>query len=210
MISPIVIAGCGRSGTSLLLSLLSCHPDLYAIPEETLALSSSPLRLDGFPTDRRWVEKTPINVHNLPVILEQLPTAKVLNIVRDGRDVITSQHPGFRGPYVSIERWIRDVSAGRKMEDHERVFTLRYRDVVREPKTLHRICDFLELSFAPEFLRYPETATVQSHAAWDGPARPLSAASVDRWKSPEHRDDVARFMRKRKAVELLRHYDFEV
>ena len=36
--SPIVIGGCARSGTTLLLSVLSCHPNVYAIPVETQAL----------------------------------------------------------------------------------------------------------------------------------------------------------------------------
>jgi len=35
---PIVIGGCARSGTSLLLSLLSCHPQIIAIPVETQTL----------------------------------------------------------------------------------------------------------------------------------------------------------------------------
>jgi hypothetical protein len=223
VISPVVIAGCGRSGTSLLLSVLSCHPELYAIAHETLALTESPLRLSGFPTDRRWVEKTPWNVHNLPAILEGLPTARVLNIVRDGRDVITSRHPldqgGATSPsrtaatvqqsYISIERWIRDVSAGKAMESHERVHTLRYCDLVRDTAyTLERLCDFLDLWLVPELLRYPETASVQMHLAWDGPARPLNADSIGRWRQPEHAADVERFMRKEKAVALLRHYSY--
>jgi hypothetical protein len=32
---PIIIGGCARSGTTLLLSVLSCHPNIYAIPDET-------------------------------------------------------------------------------------------------------------------------------------------------------------------------------
>jgi hypothetical protein len=209
VISPVVIAGCGRSGTSLLLSVLSCHPDLYAIGHETLALTESPLRLSGFPKDRRWMEKTPANVLNLPAILEGLPTARVLNIVRDGRDVITSRHPLEQGPYISIERWIRDVTAGKEMETHERVHMLRYCDLVRDTAyTLERLCDFLDLWLVPELLRYPETASVQMHLAWDGPARPLNADSIGRWRKPEHADDVERFMRKERAVALLRHYSY--
>lgn len=203
----IVIGGCGRSGTSLLLSLLSCHPDLQAIPEETLKLASTPLDLTGFPSGR-WVEKTPINVHNIPAILE-VPEAQFIHIVRDGRDVVTSRHPLQPGPYVSAERWIRDVTAGKNMESHERVHTLRYRDLIYETsETLHSLCYFLDIPFAPEFMRYPQTATVQSHGAWDGPARPLSDSSVGRWQLPEHAETVERFMRKEKAVALLRHYSF--
>ena len=34
---PILIGGCGRSGTTLLLAVLSCHPAIVAIDEETRA-----------------------------------------------------------------------------------------------------------------------------------------------------------------------------
>ena len=35
--SPLIIGGCGRSGTTLLLSVLSAHPKVLAIPHETEA-----------------------------------------------------------------------------------------------------------------------------------------------------------------------------
>lgn len=37
--NPLFIGGGGRSGTTLLLSLISVHPDIYAIPYETRAVS---------------------------------------------------------------------------------------------------------------------------------------------------------------------------
>lgn len=207
---PVVIAGCGRSGTSLLLSVLSCHPDLQAIPNETLALTKTPLELGGFPSGR-WVEKTPSNVHNIPAILAGIPTARVIHIVRDGRDVITSRHPLQKGRYVSTERWVNDVSAGAGCEHLERVTVVRYRDLVRDyERTMRRLCDFLDLTFAQEFMHYPRTATVQRHPAWKGPARPLSVSSVDRWKRPRWSGYVAEFMANPRAVGLLRRYGFEV
>lgn len=211
MNSPIVIAGCGRSGTSLLLSVLSCHPELHAIGYETSALTENPLRLEHFPTDRRWVEKTPANVHNLGAILDGIPDCLVIHMVRDGRDVCTSMHPLWNGPYISIDRWVADVSAGARWERHKRVMVVRYRDLVRDyERTVYRLCAFLRLTLADEFEDYPLTATVQTHAAWSGPARPLSDSSIGRWKLPEHAAAIAEFMQNRKAVSLLKRYQFEV
>lgn len=206
----IVIAGCGRSGTSLLLSVLSCHPDLTAIPHETRALADTPLRLEELPHQGRWVEKTPINVLNLPRILRALPDAKVIHLVRDGRDVITSHHPKVEGQYVTTARWVRDVSAGARSEDHPRVTVVRYRDLVQDYEpTLRNLCDFLDITWTERFIDYPNTATVQTHAAWDGPARAIDAASVDRWKRPEFSKLVSAFMQTKQAVRLLERYGFE-
>lgn len=207
---PVVIGGCGRSGTSLLLSVLSCHPDLQAIPHETSALIQTPLRLDEFPPGR-WVEKTPSNVHNITTILRELPTAQVIHIVRDGRDVITSRHPLRKGRYITTERWVRDVTAGAGCEHLERVTVVRFRDLVRhyEPTT-RRLCDFLNLPWAVEFEHYPRSATVQTHAAWKGPARRLTDSQVDRWKRHRWSGYVREFMANPQAVGLLRRYGYEL
>src|SRR4029079_19474635 len=101
-----------RAGTPLLLSMRSCHPHLLAIPNETAALCptayelpdapdlTAPFDLDDLrdalaceigPRVRRWMEKTPRNVLYFERILEELwPDARLINVVRDGRDVITS------------------------------------------------------------------------------------------------------------------------
>jgi len=45
----------------------------------------------------RWAEKTPLHVHRIDYILTHFPKAKIVHILRDGRDVICSlvTHPKF-------------------------------------------------------------------------------------------------------------------
>jgi Sulfotransferase family len=219
---PIVLGGCGRSGTSLLLSVLSCHPHVFAIPRETRALSPAPpkfdVSLDFAKLDRllaqyeipveatRWCEKTPKNVLFFGRILDALgPRVRVIHVVRDGRDVVTSSHPASpKDFWVPTERWVGDVSAGLAYADHPQVLTVRYEDLVTsfEPE-VRRICSFLGEEFVESFLCYPESARVRETADKVFSARPIDRTSIGRWRNPEYRNLIRRFMRDARAVELL-------
>jgi hypothetical protein len=156
--NPILIGGCGRSGTTLLLSLMSAHPEIYAVPYETEAFTPGAYPPEGnvslegeFRIDflyshfleadvdlegvARWCEKTPMNVHFFGRLTEYFgPEMRFLNIVRDGRDVVTSQHPNDPTSYwVTPHRWVRDVQAGRRVEDHDQCLTIKYEDLVEAP-----------------------------------------------------------------------------
>lgn len=108
---------------------------------------------------RRWVDKTPMHVRALPRILRCFPEARVIHLIRDGRDVACSlrHHPKervHRGRIVPnrvdrpieacAERWLRDVGAGLAFASHPRVETLRYERLVADPEAeLRRACRFL-------------------------------------------------------------------
>lgn len=236
---PIVIGGCGRSGTSLLVSILSCHPHIFAIAEETVALCPDgygpdglynrnpkmdvplePWRIYRYLIDhldrgeyRRWCEKTPRNVLYFRRILEHFGRrVRLIHIVRDGRDVITSRHPTDpSGFWVSPDRWVRDVAAGREFEGHPQVLTLRYEDLLRDYEgTLRRLCDHIGEKFHPAFLDYPESARVKQSLAWFGGARKITTDSIGRWKRPEFADRIKTFMSEPGAVELLQHFGYPV
>jgi len=227
----ILIGGCGRSGTTVLQGLLSCHTEVVAVDVETSAFCrtaymgqvdlQSPFELERVyrrlvmvsipPAANRWSEKTPKNVLYARRALRYLgPRARFIHIVRDGRDVVTSKH--FRAPdryWVAPERWIHDVGAGRKLEGNPRVHTLRYEDLVRrlEP-TLRDLCAFLDMPFDRKMLEYPDTATVNRLDGWEPRLRPISAASIGRWEHPEHREAVEALMAHPQAAGLLDHYGY--
>jgi len=232
--NPIIIGGCPRSGTTLLLSILSCHPKLYAIGDETGALcprsslaphgSKFTIRKDkiikymideALDTDaERWCEKTPRNVLAYETLIHHFgKNTKVLNIVRDGRDVVTSRHPSNRNTYyVSVEKWIHTIEAGLTVSDNPRVFTLRYEDLVLDYEDeLRRVCEFLELDFVDDFLNYPESARIKGTAekdAWNRQRTAVHNASIGRYKHPEHCDVIHRFMATPRAVDLLEYYRY--
>jgi len=234
---PIVIGGCGRSGTTLLLSILSCHSKIFAIDIETVALCPDGYGADGMynkapdlnvpfrlekiyhylteheiPTScTRWCEKTPRNVFYFDRILRHFGSGvRLIHIVRDGRDVVTSIHPGHETKFwVPPERWIMDVAAGRQMEKHPQILTIRYEDLVRNYEvTMRRICEFVEEEFIAEFLSYPNSARLKESGAWFNPAQATNDKSIGRWKDAKYQKVAAELLSEPMAIELLQHYGY--
>ena len=227
----ILIGGCGRSGTTVLNGLLSCHPEIQVLDIETSAFCQTAytervdleadfklerlyrrlVRIDIPASCTRWSEKTPKNILFAARALEYLgPGARFIHIVRDGRDVVTSRHRRAPDRYwVAPERWVMDVEAGRALESHPRVITVRYEDLVMDvEEQLRRLCTFLDLPFAKQMLGYPDTARVPRSEGWVPRLRPISADSVGRWRASEHREAVETLLSDPRALALMRNYGY--
>lgn len=227
----ILIGGCGRSGTTVLNGLLSCHPQVQVVDIETSAFCNSAyteqvdldaqfrlervyrrlLRIEIPPSCLRWAEKTPKNVLFAERALEYLGArARFVHIVRDGRDVVTSKHRRAPDRYwVSPERWIHDVDAGRALDGHPRVITVRYEDLVHDLEpVLRRLCTFLDMPFDERMLDYPESARVPRSEGWVPRLRPITASSVGRWRDSEHANVVEKLMSDPRARVLMAHYGY--
>ncbi len=223
---PIVLGGAPRSGTTLLLSVLSAHPHIHAIPHETSAFSPpgrpggaqsgkdfelyrvfAPLALSR-PEDgcTRWCEKTPSNIRSFGAILEHFGSAvRLIHIVRDGRDATTSRH--LRRPaeyYYGPSKWAQIVADGLRFRDHRQVLLVRYEDLVLDfVTTVETICAFLNEPPDARVLDWFRNTTVRTHTAWDGSVQPIHDASIGRWRRPEHAEQMRRFMEHPPAVALL-------
>ncbi|MCF7916350.1 MAG: sulfotransferase [Candidatus Omnitrophica bacterium] len=230
---PIIIGGCGRSGTSLLLSILSCHPHIFTFPNETYFFCpmvydknvdfNSPFRIQDFCrllfsfkipwSCRRWCEKTPQNVIFFGRILKYFgKKVKIINIVRDGRDVITSRHPSDLSKFwVSSQRWINDVEAGLSYENHPQVLTIRYEDLINNYETtVKSICAFIGEDFRKEFLQFPKTAKekLTEFKALNNEVQSIFADSIGRWKDPKYALRVEELMNNPRAKKILAHYHY--
>jgi hypothetical protein len=217
----IVIGGCGRSGTTLLIGILSAHSKICTIKVETGNLSPhiDPamiikwLYLSRCNTSQSawWCEKSPKNILNVPEILSFLgPSGKFLHIVRDGRDVVTSKHPTNSNSYwVSIDRWVNDVSAGLSAEKFAQVKRVYYENLVREPRdTITEIIEFVGEEFEESMLAWEKTGKIKSHLALVGQAQGLHWRSVGRWKNPEHSKIIDEFMSREDTKALLSHLNY--
>lgn len=230
---PIVVGGCGRSGTTLLLSILSAHPHIFAIPKQTgllcpTAYTSEPdltrrprvgrltlhlLTYELPPTIRRWCEKTPRNVLFFGPILSRMKNrARLIHLVRDGRDVITSRHPSKPDTYwVEPDRWIEDVAAGLRYRGHPQVLTLRYEDLVTDlERALAAMGHFLEEDFSALHSTWHENASIRSSHNWTHDVKDVHAAGIGRWNSAEHMERVDEFLRREEAIVLLKEFGYEV
>ena len=225
---PIYIGGCGRSGTTLLLSILSAHPKIFACPLELsmfddLVDGYKPARMDRlyrtFLTHRiksttdRWCEKTPLNVNRLDAI-DRFHDGlfRFINIVRDGRDVILSKHPSDPDRYwVAPERWINDVTAGKREEARPQVMTIRYEDLIEhQERTLEGICTFLNIEFPDAIRQWHQHTSVRKNRAYFGEVKPTHSSSAGKWKQPENQARAAELTAHPDAVELLEHYGYEI
>ncbi len=231
---PIIIGGCARSGTSLLLSVLSAHPHIFAIPHETKAFCptaytayrnglnlQAPFDVEKIkeylstaevlPTAYRWCEKTPKNIVFFGRILRYFGNnVRLINVIRDGRDVILSRHP-YDPKYfwVSVHRWVNDVNAGLPFDFHPQVLVVKYENLVnRFEQTVTELCHFLDEDIDPALLDWHKHTTVQKHSAWECKVDNIYGSSVKKWKSPEYEDRVASLMSDADAVRLLKHYGY--
>ena len=216
---PILIVGCGRSGTTLLLSILGAHPQVLAFQDETYAFYPFPFRLppilqrltaQSSEEWTRWCEKTPKHVRAIPEIVEAFKGAvKIVHLVRDGRDVVTSHHPNAdQRYYVSPQRWVADVGAGWDKKQH--TLLLRYEDLVQQPReSLQVLCEHLGLDFDERMLAFEQHSQVRENKAWeDQRVAELNTQRVARWQAPEHAERVTAFMAAPGAAELMEQLDY--
>jgi hypothetical protein len=108
-------------------------------------------------------DKTPIYVLHLDELTALLPEARVVHVIRDGRDVTLSWLDGRWGPRTVVEaalvwrlRVERGQRSGRRLGP-DRYHEVRYEDLLEDPKRVtDRLCQFLELDPDPAVLRYFE------------------------------------------------------
>ena len=219
---PIILGGCPRSGTTLLLSVLGSHSRIYSIENETATLYPRirPLWLlkwllleDKFHLrhipggKQRFCEKTPGNLRNTELIIDFFGGhVKMINLFRDGRDVVTSRHPLDPTKYwVKIDTWVNDVRYGLQVAAREHVYTLKYEDLVAAPeRVLRQICEFVGEAFESTMLEHHKHTNVATNLAWFAGAQQIHEDSLRKWERPEHRARLEEFMAHPEAVSLSR------
>ncbi|MFH2053339.1 MAG: hypothetical protein ABIK96_12820 [bacterium] len=168
--SNIFITGCARSGTTLLNRLFHAFEDVRVIDRET--------SLDDFISLGRSdmvvvAKRTPKTILSVPLAREELRRQEervlesriiVVNIVRDGRDVV-HRHP--RGPRVDLNRWIGCMLQSRRFR-HLISLELRYEDLVQKPdEAQSRIESVAGLARAFRFSEYPDFVDTDAFAVPD-------------------------------------------
>jgi len=143
-----------------------------------------------------FVEKTPFHLFHVERILEQDPAARVLLVVRDGRDVVTSvlagDYPLGRWPsrrlrlLAACVLWEQFVCEGHRLMrlQNERFQTVYYEDVVRAPRaTLDHIAGFLGLDHSGATLSdwFDRTRDIGSNSSFE-PMHGISDEPAGRWR----------------------------
>ncbi len=175
---PVFVLGCPHSGTTIATRLIAAHPNIMnaemresqLFSNDSKAVDAALARWDRACLDAgktRWVEKSVIHTFMVPKLLAARPRARLVLMVRDGRDVVASMKTrkyAFTGLDDLIASWTLANAVMLEFRDRPGTILVRYEDLVRQPEvTLRRICDTLGEAFAPEMMR-PESGWIE----WNG------------------------------------------
>ncbi len=158
--------------------------------------------LEQYATERdkqRIGEKSPHHLLYVPTLVRWYPQARIVCIVRDGRDVALSLR---RAPWThdSLARhslaWRRLVKTGLDFEKKYPANLLRvcFEDLVREPeRELRRIDAFAGLEFEPRQLDH--TVATNVAPVWEKPWKekvnqPLDPKRIAAWRDSAGRDEI--------------------
>jgi hypothetical protein len=115
---------------------------------------------------RESAEVVSINLHrHIGKVLQIMPDVRVLHMLRDPRDVARSSiQMGWAGTlYHGVGHWIeteRDWDSGTSNIRPEQTLEITYEGLFRDiDMTLHAVCDFFDVPFDPDMLRYHENTT---------------------------------------------------
>lgn len=266
----IFVTGVGRSGTSLLQSILNAHSRLRALPETkffkkyvlpefvggqpstksnriiqelrgdtgfalTGVIGEELLRtpqvmeagtylkvyeglLTGYLESKDEVQfvvdKDPLFV-NFPEIMEQLfPGARLIQIIRDPRDVILSRKKSGWGKNEPFLKHLYATRFGLANSFHlgktyfkDTFYALKYEDLLLQPAaTVKALCDFLELPFESEMLAYYKSSDAlfdENRETWKKNIKqPIIKDNSNKWKKELSRREIC-------LIEHFLQQDFE-
>jgi hypothetical protein len=148
-------------------------------------------------------EQTPRNVFYAQGILDNLPEASFVHLVRDPRAVVASQknrwkmrmlgashipvHETIRTwvnyhPVTMARLWVSATTAGLRLADHPRFRLLRFEDLLTTPEEcVSSLCDFLEIPFEREMLLVPKWGS--SNVRHESDNKGLSKDVLDNWET---------------------------
>lgn len=215
----------------MLRHVLGMLPNLYAVPYESRIFLHSNVKIRladvvwSFAAishgKSRWVEKTPAHIHHLARIFQRYPEAKVLLLIRDGRNVAVSLNKRWGDFERSVQRWVDDNRAGEPYWDHPQVMKLSYEQLVADyEQQIRAICDFIGEPFDDGLLKFSKGSgndgeEDQTHQAGDG-AQPRELRdkqigrglynAEERWVSQMSADEKNIF--KQMAGEILIEYGY--
>lgn len=250
-----LIIGCARSGTSILGELIAAHPGAHYIyeahdlweragagPNASHRLTEAAATPGVIAGVREWfareraeqpgaliVEKCPRNALRVPFLRRVLPGAKIIHIIRDGRDVACSLRPGVGGatwnhlkppdwealfalPWAErcARLWLEVVeTAEGDLAREDSIFNnkaperllIRYEDLVREPERIARVVfNYLELPWRGEI-----EAFLGNIADAAGGYEPTGATR--KWNTADHARRIGRWRENMTPDEQTRVHD---
>jgi hypothetical protein len=151
------------------------------------------------PNCRRIGEKSPNHIHVVEYLLTHFRDGQVINILRDGRDVLVSQREAFNTELVnSAYRWRYYVRLHERLAQRLRVdqyTSVKYEDLVASPESeMRRLCHFLREEYSPETLEHHKRSDVgftSQEAHKIRTLEPITLSRVGRYREALSRREIA-------------------
>ncbi len=147
-------------------------------------------------------EQSPKNVFFIKEIITAYPSAFIINMVRDPRDVLLSQKnkwkrrflggegiPLFEAirarinyhPITIAKLWVASIRAADKFMKDPRIFTLRFEDLLDTPeRCISELCDFIDLEYNSEMIAVPQVGSSTGH---DNPIKKgIDKEKIGKWR----------------------------
>jgi len=145
---------------------------------------------------RRWADKTPPYLEELPTLVRIFPDAQFLHLIRDGRDVAMSWVESGFDPgnlFMAATLWnrqIRRCRADATLLPPGAYFEIRYEQLLANPEaTLRAVCRFADEPYSPDILnitRFADDGRTNARSQIDG-------SNVEKWRDRMSRSDQALF-----------------
>ena len=146
-----------------------------------------------------FIHKQPMNIIDLPMILQLWPKALIIRTVRDPRDVVLScfsQHfaaNGINRHFLDIESTAKMVAKVQALNEavdarfpNANIIDVRYEEFVNEPEsTLRVILGRLGLDFKPEVLDPTRDTSIQQTPSFLEARKKVHSNRTERWRQYE-------------------------
>ena len=142
---------------------------------------------------KRWGEKTPIHFTYISTILTDFEHGKIVNVIRDPRDVIQSIRLAKWNKFFDIKKRLDqyklNIAISNRKIDSVKILNIKFEDLVLYPKkTLKEVCQFCEIDFDEEiinnfFLSENLNFKLENEPWKINNSKPLDPKNVFKWKS---------------------------
>jgi len=165
----------------------------------------------------RSAEKSPMHLDYVPLILYWYPSAKIICIVRDGRDVVLSlmKVPWHKRKSLAAfsAMWNFYINLIKKYIEKfkDSFYVLKYEDFILSPEyELTKVCEFIGENFEYQQLDYKLNSMVVTHREENWKKKALTIIDTSRkeaWRKTNSRDI---YLMNKIMEENLRYWGYEV
>lgn len=163
-----------------------------------------------FPEKKRVAEKSPNNVYVFVLLHAMFPESPLVQVVRDGRDVVASLlqsnwiDPATGEPIdytqdaaKAAHYWVNAVRAGRLVRQQEdgdkQYFEIRYEDIIKTPEqALIPLFEHIQEPWDPAVLSfYKKKHDLAGESSASQVSKPLYTKAIGRWQQDLSKEQLA-------------------